>query len=251
MPQVEPKRQANSQGLESHKITDMSAPLLEFSVPSWSSWQASTSADAQQPDVSAIPAMLRRRLNLLGRACASQALPYLKEQPELPIVYCSQHGDIERTLNILLELAKTGDISPMNFSLAVHNAVCGVMSIHAGVRGPINSIAAGEDYMLPVLIEALGLLNENHSRVLCVVCDVPLPDIYQSENSQPSTAFASAFLVERAKETVLQLRPGEGHHEPHAESASALQFCRFLEQSNSQAITLRHNGMHWSLDRNQ
>lgn len=226
----------------------MSAGPLEFSVPSWSSWTASENAETQQPDVSAIPAMLRRRLNLLGRACASQALPYLKEQPELPIVYCSQHGDIERTLNILVELAKTGDISPMNFSLAVHNAICGVMSIHAGVRGPINCIAAGEDYMLPVLIEALGLLNENHSRVLCVVCDVPLPDIYRSDMSQPNAAFAAAFLVERTKDAILQLRPYDGP-ERHVQTASAQQFCHFLGHETTQAITLQHNGVAWSLDR--
>ncbi len=229
----------------------MSASKLEFSVPSWSSWTASSVAEPQQPDVSAIPAMLRRRLNLLGRACASQALPYLKEQPELPIVYCSQHGDIERTLSILIELAKSGDISPMNFSLAVHNAVCGVMSIHAGARGPINSIAAGEEYMLPVLIEALGLLSEQHERVLCLVCDVPLPDVYRSNTSQPASAFATAFLLEQGAAVNFRLIPCEEQLSSESQMTSALQFCRFLEDNATQALTLQHNSTAWLLERIQ
>ena len=106
---------------------------ISFAIPEWSGWQAKLSDESANalpdltisatPDVAIIPPMLRRRLNLLGRACASEMMKHLKDGENIPVVYCSQHGDIERTLNVLEELVDHQPVSPMHFSLAVHNAI--------------------------------------------------------------------------------------------------------------------------------
>ncbi len=58
---------------------------ISFAISDWSGWQAAFSDESvaarpdmtifEAPDVAMIPPMLRRRLNLLGRACASEIPP--------------------------------------------------------------------------------------------------------------------------------------------------------------------------------
>lgn len=199
-------------------------------------------------DVSMIPPMLRRRLNTLGRQCAAQIMPLLNDDPQLPLVYCSQHGDIQRTFKILSQLAESGTISPKDFSLAVHNAICGVLSIHAGLKGPITTIAAGEDGTVAAILEALGLLNSGFPRVLCLWCDVPLPTPYQSEGCQPEHAFALAVVIEPLGENMFQLQQTtpsslETNQEP------ALRLNQFLSDPEAQTLALSNALSHWQLSR--
>ena len=235
---------------------------IEFAVTEWSGWTPSDdSADTtsithhESPDVSAIPAMLRRKLNSLGRACAAPVLSTLPSTTaDIPLVYCSQHGDIERTLAVLLELAESGSVSPNNFSLAVHNAICGVLSIHAGLTGSINTIAAGEQGLVPVLLEAAGLLSVASPQVLCVMCDVPLPAVYQSTNSQPHAPYAMCFILSNEGETGLSLHQSDtaADSAPNATPNSTdyfppLNFCAFLDNNAVSAIDLTHNGCRWEI----
>lgn len=197
------------------------------------------------PDASAVPAMLRRRLNTLGRGAISQMLKLLPEDEELPMVYCSQHGDIERTLSVLLDLAKDGSVSPKNFSLAVHNAICGVLSIHSGLKGPINAIAAGEQALVPFLLEAAGTLLD-YEQVLCIMCDVPLPEVYRTEQSLPQTAYAACFLLGRDKGQQIEIQVMNDNADS-APTMSALQLVQFLSSTDSDEAKAMHNTQAWRL----
>lgn len=220
----------------------------------WTGWvSADTDAElfdlpgievSASPDAAVIPAMLRRRLGLLGRACASQVMK-LVAQGDIPIVYCSQHGDIERTVTVLQELAKGEPVSPMHFSLAVHNAICGVLSIQTGNRGNITALAACTESIVPGLLEAAGMLRDGESQVICVFCDVPLPDIYQSVKAEPKRAYACAVL----------LSAEQGEHELGLNGAanvgvetSPLELISYLE-AGAGDLTINHNGSTWLLRR--
>ena len=197
--------------------------------------------------MSAIPALLRRKLNALGRACAAPVLDILPSTTaEVPLVYCSQHGDIQRTLAVLLELAESASVSPNSFSLAVHNAICGVLSIHAGLTGSINTIAAGQQGLVPVLLEAAGLLSPSCPQVLCVMCDVPLPDIYQSADSQPQVPFAVCFLLSATDGTGLALRQADTAA-GSAPYVAPLNFCEFLDNQALSSMATTHNGCSWEI----
>ncbi len=233
---------------------------IKFAVTQWSGWtSAQASAGSvystsikhhETPDVSAIPPMLRRKLNVMGRACAAPVLDTLPSTTaDIPLVYCSQHGDIERTLAVLLELAESASVSPNNFSLAVHNAICGVLSIHAGLTGPINSIAAGEQGLVPVLLEAAGLLSPSCPQVLCVMCDVPLPEVYRSTNSQPRAPYAMCFILSAAAGTGLNLRQS-GAASDSADYFPPLNFCAFLDNNAVASIAVMHNGCDWEIAKN-
>lgn len=132
----------------------------------------------QAPDVSAVPPMLRRRLNNVGRLAAAVMWDLIPESTLMPMVFCSQHGDQGRTIQLLGELGQGQPLSPAAFSMSVHNSVAGVLSIAKQAKGPITALAADEQLLSMGMVEAFGLLQSN-AEVLLVVYDLPLPEVYQ------------------------------------------------------------------------
>jgi hypothetical protein len=108
-----------------------------------------------QPDVASVEPLQRRRLSRLARAFCHCA-----ERVAVPegarVVFASRHGEAERTLAILQDLAAGAEVSPTLFSLSVHNAVPGIWSILRGSRAPACALAAGPDTFGWGLVEALA-----------------------------------------------------------------------------------------------
>ncbi len=231
---------------------------ISFAISEWSGWQATFSGESvdalsdmtisEVPDVAMIPPMLRRRLNLLGRACASEMMKHLLDDDNMPIVYCSQHGDIERTLNVLSELVDDQPVSPMHFSLAVHNAICGVLSIQAGLTANISTIAAGQQGLVPVLLEAAGILIGGADKVLCVICDVLLPEIYRDEQSMPKIPYAISFVMTQSDGVKLMLQQLSLNADmPHV-NPSPTSLIEFLTTKQTE-LMIEHNSVTWVLSR--
>ena len=229
---------------------------ISFAVSAWSGWTPSLEllslsdqsselsvSISDVPDVSLVPPMLRRRLNLLGRACAAQALQHLSDSKTMPIVYCSRHGDIVRTLQVLEELAADEPVSPMHFSLAVHNAICGVLSIQLGMHDNITAISSGESGLVPTLLEAVGQLSPTCPEVLCLICDVTLPEVYQIDD-KVEPHHAVSFVVSLTEGQALSLQKTQAPKE--LQLSSPLQVVEFLS-SESRHMQVMHNGACWDI----
>ncbi len=150
------------------------------------------------PDVKAIPAMLRRRLSPLGKMALSTAIPLLKETDSgVPTVLVSRHGDLHRTVNLLQDLAAGESLSPTHFSLSVHNAIGGLLSIARKDTSSMTALACGFDDISTALLEAQAILTEQDCKqVLCLIYDEPLPALYQQQQpALPDHAYAVAFLL--------------------------------------------------------
>lgn len=229
-----------------------------FTISEYSGWQAMPSDGyltkqealtiSETPDVSIIPLMLRRRLNLLGRACGSEILKHLKNNEIMPIVYCSQHGDIERTTKVLNELADDQPVSPMHFSLAVHNAICGILSIQTGLTSNISTIAAGQEGLVPVLLEASGILLSGAEKVLCVICDVTLPEIYQDEQSLPKSPYAISFVISKSEGINLTLTQLPQYTDKQTIAQLPICLIEFLSSEETDLL-INHNETTWKLAR--
>jgi len=229
-----------------------------FSVVDWCGWVQdkpgkgkSDPADSplltsEVPDVDIIPPLLRRRLNLLGRAAASQMLRLLEDNTNIPVVYCSRHGDIERTLSVLQELAAGESVSPAYFSLSVHNAVPGLISIQQGITANISSIAAGDEPLVPCLLEAAGILSPQQPLVLCLFADVRLPEIYHRAHHVPQSTYACGFVLGLKGGQRLSLTMTENSTPLNNSQPIALEFIHFLNGSTS-TLNVRHNGSPWTL----
>jgi len=182
------------------------APGLE-SREAWLRWAAEPllPSGAAAPALTAMPPLLRRRANRLGRMAL--AVLYQSTRPDAPIVYCSRYGELERTATLLAELAVGGAVSPQGFSVAVHNAVAGLYSIATHGHENIQSLAAGEATPLAGLVEAAGLLQDGEECVRVVLCEEPLPALFREFSAVQDCPYAvllelaagTGFVLERAE----------------------------------------------------
>lgn len=146
----------------------------------WHAWASGARAIADSPGsppVDFIPALQRRRLSRLSRLALATAHECAAGHYALPTIFASRHGEIHRTVGLLTELASHQPLSPMAFSLSVHNTASGLYAMAAGNTAPSTAIAAGKDTLAMALIEAVGQL-QYHEQVMVVYAEEPLPAEY-------------------------------------------------------------------------
>lgn len=172
------------------------APGLD-NCQAWTQWirdPVPIDASLGKLDLSAVPAMLRRRFNTLGKCVMAAALPLVEEIDAIPGIFASRHGDTELSLAMLSDIGREEPMSPTNFSLAVHNAISGLFTIARKDTSEVTAIAAMEDLVLQTLFEAVGQL-QHRERVLCVIYDIPLPEFYRQHANDAGEAFPFAVAM--------------------------------------------------------
>lgn len=183
---------------------------IQFNIRQWAAWAPGLETDEQWrswadapfvpcgeqlPEVSGIPAMLRRRLNRLTRM-VFHVVDRMEHSSELPQIYCSRHGDLLRSTELLQQIAQQEPLSSMNFGLSVHNAVAGNISILQNNTQPMTSLAAGADGIACAMIEAVMQSTETKQDVILLVYDEAVPDVYEFTTlGEPSSAFAFALRI--------------------------------------------------------
>lgn len=209
------------------------APGLE-SPEAWYRWacgDATISNGEGQPRVAVMPPMLRRRAGRLGRMALETAYASTGEQGMIPTVFCSRHGDVGRTCEMLMALAQKEVLSPTAFSLSVHNAIGALFSIATSSNVPFTAIAGGIGSVASGIIEACGQLADGEREVLLVVYDTPLPMIYQPYRDEPEFAYAWAWRMTQPSGESFSLawetRGEEVAARPHA-APLALEIMRFF-----------------------
>ncbi|MCW5730363.1 MAG: beta-ketoacyl synthase chain length factor [Alphaproteobacteria bacterium] len=195
----------------------------------WAGAPAQPAADAAAP----VPASLRRRLRQAGLLAAEAlfGLAPLTGQPRL--VFCSRHGEFQRNLNLLRQLVAEEPLSPTDFSLSVHNAIAGLISIASGNRAGHTAIAAGRESFQAGLLEAAVLVKAAPEQpVVLVHYDEPLPTPFEPFRDPAETPIGLALVLKAAGSgpavtmTLEPAREEKAGTEP-AESPS-LAFLRFL-----------------------
>ncbi len=213
---------------------------------SWRDWAhgAKLVGSEGRPDLSFIPAMQRRRLSPLNRMAVSAAHGCLGEsQSRVRSIFCSQHGDVNQTTEILRDIARGEDVSPTAFSTSVHNAGAGLFSVFCENTEASVSLAAGKSTFEAGMTEAWTLLEVGEcDQVLLVVYDEPLPCEYGEFACDVVFPYAAAFLLEKLEPNGAGVSftkvkksnsPGRGGELPHA-----LEFLRFM-LSGAEALTVQ------------
>ncbi|WP_221793312.1 beta-ketoacyl synthase chain length factor [Oceanobacter mangrovi] len=201
---------------------------IKFSIRDWAVWMPAAEEAAcfgqrvEAPALGLIPPMMRRRLGEQGKMAISACAALLEPQPVMPLVFCSRHGEIQRSIEILTALHNGETPSPMQFSLSVHNAISGMLSISTGNTSNISAIAAGPDGIANAIAETAMVLNDADSdTALCVIYDQPLPAIYGDTELEPEHEYALALLLEKSAPPQYQLNFGRAADEQPAVSLSA------------------------------
>lgn len=122
----------------------------------------------------------RRRAGVLGRAiadAAAQALEGAGADPStVPTVVGSSIGEAATMIGLLDKMWRTTEpMSPAAFTVSVHNAASGLLSISNKNRGYTTSLAADEDTPAMALLEGIGLALEGVGPVLVVCGDEHAP----------------------------------------------------------------------------
>lgn len=196
----------------------------------------------EPPKVTSVKPMLRRRLSRLGKFALSAVEP-LAADSNVPCVFSTRHGDIVRTMGLLRDMGRGEAVSPMHFSLSVHNAIGGIYSIATGNQNNITALATGPNNFSVALLEAQAILESSlEDQVLCIVYDEPLPEPVESFRCEPEFAYGAAFLLSSkpveggcSLRLDLEVNPDSRFCPP---STQALTFVNFLNNSSVQSLTL-------------
>lgn len=196
--------------------------MMRFSISSWAGW----SVDLPGPDLKPLPAGLRRRVTPLGRKTleVAGALPL---PGQARYVFSSRHGEFSRTLAVLRAIAAGEALSPTDFSMSVHHALTGILSIQQGNHAGHTALAAGaESFCFALMEAAAALVDAPRQPVVVVYYDEPLPDEYAAFEGQ-SQAIVLALLL-TAGDMFSLTQTGNAGALPDVIPA-ALTFWQFLE----------------------
>lgn len=167
------------------------AAWAAWSGAAWAAWPDGIVADPARP----LPVFLRRRVTAAGRKALEAAWTVLAHASEPRLVFCSRHGEYERTSSILESLAADGMVSPADFSLSVHHALAGLLSIATANRAGHTAVAAGPESLGFGLLEAAAAVAEDGRPALLVYFDEPLPAAYGPLAGDVATPVALAVLL--------------------------------------------------------
>jgi Beta-ketoacyl synthase, N-terminal domain len=154
-----------------------SAPL-SWSMPlaRWAAWSA---AEDGVPDLAFVDLMLRRRLSALSKMAMKVAHECAGDLAQVKVLFASRHGELNRTTAILDDIVGDQPVSPTAFSLAVLNAMPGVLSIARHDRSASAALSAGEQTLGYALLEAYAQYRDEPGvPVLVVYAHEPAGDRY-------------------------------------------------------------------------
>ena len=210
-----------------------SAPGLETRL-AWSAWCRGFSHPESGPanNQVTLPSSLRRRISAIGQR-AFRASWTLSEQRDARFVFCSRYGEMDRTLRILHSLSAAEPVSPADFSLSVHNALAGLLSIAWRNTEGHTAISAGDESFGYGLLEAGACLTRRTDEaVMLVYFDDVLAPPYDEFAGGTEPCVALAMLLKPSRngsgDFILTLEPGEGVASISPSISQPLAFLKFM-----------------------
>jgi hypothetical protein len=244
----------------SFSVASHAAWLAGIDSPeAWQRWtNGELSADGSgEPAVKSMPPMLRRRASAAAKFALETAYQCLPATENIPVVFASRHGECARSVELLQELAAGLPLSPTSFSLSVHNASAGLLSIARREQGNSIAIAAGRSTVEHGVIEACGLLADGAPQVLLVAFDGPLPEQFDAYRDCHEQAYGWAWLMQAEQTEPQQQRISLSWHAPdtakidtaaasqtEADGLAVLRF--FLRGGQADTLSRQVDGRCWN-----
>jgi len=179
-----------------------------------------------------LPMMLRRRATPLGQKILMAALALGEVARMGRYILATRHGEFSRQVGILDALASAELPSPADFTMSVHHALAGLLSIHTSNTQAHTAISAGADTFAMALLEAIACLQETPGApVLLLYGDERLPppfDVYdETDTAEPLVAaFALANPTPGEMRIVTEITSNRAGD--HGTGCMARAFLRFL-----------------------
>jgi hypothetical protein len=217
-----------------------------FRVSGWAAWMpgretesawlrwAGADADTEEAPTAKVPLNLRRRVSPLGQA-ALRCAWNLPDASRARMVFASRHGEFGRTLSILDAIAAHAEVSPADFTLSVHHALAGLLSIAQSNRHGHTAVAAGSESFGFGLMEAVTSLVEHPAEPL------PAPyDHFTTGLDNPLALALSLGPADAGEGISLTISPSNGEQR----TDTALDFLRFM-LTGAREMIARGERLHW------
>ena len=200
----------------------------------WCSWAGASHDAANAAPLADLPMLLRRRLSPFGQRLVGAINACALGLPPARYVLSTRHGELARALKALDAIEADELPSPTDFSMSIHHALLGILSIHAGNRLGHTALSAGWDSFANGLLEAATCIAERPDEpVILVHGDDKLPPDYDAfrEPDDAELPFVAAIALGRPggapdADVTLELAPATAGMPPSTSMAS--DFLRFL-----------------------
>ncbi len=189
-----------------------------------------------------LPMMLSRRMSLGSRYAVECALELLERHNIDAIVNASRHAETPRGEKTLVAIAKNVSPSPTDFTMSVHNAASGILTIHKKLTVPVTSVAAGANTLEAAFLEAVNFLNDGKETVLVLSYENLLPEILGERLPPVKEPFAVALLLQKGSELK---GTSEAIEEFEPETPDMLQWIEGVA-SESSLFTVRSGSRLWT-----
>lgn len=182
------------------RVAILGVGMWQPTFPSSQHWLAGTPDEtALKPLGLALDRVNRRRAGQLGRALAdvtAEAIAMAKvDGSTVATIVGSAIGEAATMIGLLDQMWRHQQpMSPADFTVSVHNAASGLISIANKNRGMTTSIAADENTPAAALMEAIGLVVTTDQPVLLACADEPAPENLAGQ-APPWAMLASAMVL--------------------------------------------------------
>tara|TARA_Y100001956_G_C4128762_1_gene192094 strand:- start:3640 stop:4365 length:726 start_codon:yes stop_codon:yes gene_type:complete len=182
----------------------------------WQQWSQTLQWPVDgKAQVSAIPAMMRRRMSSLSKLAVQTSIELLEQHDVDYLVFASRHGELARSAKLIEEIISGEDASPMAFSQSVHNTAAGLATIATKKPIPLTSIAASDNTFQSALIEAWLYLNTHpNSKVMVIDFDEPLPEVYSQYEEQDFQGYALGLILSSGNAISISNQPTDSATTP-------------------------------------
>ena len=182
----------------------------------------------KSPDLTHIAPIERRRLSKGARFCIS----LLKECDEMPVIFSSKHGEINRCFSLQSSLAKLEPLSPASFCISVHNAIVAQNAIFAKNRAEISAISTNLSLENGIL-NAVTKFDEFDK--------IAIISYFESINNELMSAgdliYAILVVVEKGKNFSIEISPNNEPNLANLTKNSDFEFLLNLKNHKKSWVT--------------
>ncbi len=174
------------------------APGIEDSqaLKAWGEGKKHIKQTTEAPALKFLPALFRRRLSQLSRMVLQIGHDLAPPQTQIPCVFASHYGEINKQYKISKQLIDSFEVSPAAFSLSVFNAPVFLLSIAQGNKEVGSAVYSGDQALSTGLLEMLGMLaSGNKHDCMLIFADEYIHPTYHSlfESVPEPYAFGMVF----------------------------------------------------------
>ena len=182
----------------------------------------------KSPDLTHIAPIERRRLSKGARFCIS----LLKECDEMPVIFSSKHGEINRCFSLQSSLATLEPLSPASFCISVHNAIVAQNAIFAKNRAEISAISTNLSLENGIL-NAVAKFDE-FDKIAIISYFESINNELMNEND---LIYAILVVVEKGKNFSIEISPNNEPNLANLTKNSDFEFLLNLKNHKKSWVT--------------